>query len=153
MAWDEWEQLKADTAARGGPAHMQINQLADPGGGSATSSVTEGLKSTKAAWNKAGEGVGGLREGIGKALTKLADGQKGLGDDVGCLTAGAQQDVYSSWTRYVKSVNERCGGVKEVLEQVGHDLLLTDEGVRAAFGNIDTKYTDTPAVGGQGSGR
>jgi hypothetical protein len=152
MAWDEWEQLKADAATRGGPARMQLNQVADPGG-SSTSSVTEGLKSTKAAWNKAGEGVGGLREGIGKALTKLADGQKGLGDEAGCLTAGAQQDVYGSWARYVKSVNERCGSVKEVLEQVGHDLLLTDEGVRAAFGNIELKYADTPAVGGQGSGR
>ncbi|MHB9859445.1 hypothetical protein [Streptomyces sp. YIM S03343] len=115
--------------------------------------MAEGLKSTKAAWNKAGEGVGGLRDEISKALTKLSDGQKGLGDDAGCLTAGAQQEVYRSWARYVKSVNERCGGVKEVLEQVGHDLLLTDEGVRAAFGNVDLKYADTPALGGHRSGR
>ncbi|MFC8566594.1 hypothetical protein ACFUIW_12630 [Streptomyces sp. NPDC057245] len=152
MAWDEWEQLKADVAARGGPTKMQINQVADPGG-NATSSVTDGLKSTKAAWNKAGEGVGGLREEIGRALTKLAEGQNGLGDDAGCLTVGAQQDVYGSWARYVKSVNERCGSLKEVLQKVGHDLLLTDEGVRAALGNIDMKYADTPAIGGQDSGR
>ncbi|MEU8955834.1 hypothetical protein AB0C93_16185 [Streptomyces sp. NPDC048518] len=152
MAWDEWEQLKADVTARGGPEHMQIDHV-DPGTGATTSGVTGGLKSTKAAWNKAGEGVGGLKEGIGKALTKLSDGQEGLGDSAGCLTAGAQRDVYNSWARYVKSVNERCGGVKEVLEQVGHDLVLTDEGVRAALGNIDLKYADTPAVGGHGSGR
>lgn len=31
MAWDEWEQLKAE-AAGGGTAHMQLNQL-DPGSG------------------------------------------------------------------------------------------------------------------------
>ncbi|MFF3330140.1 hypothetical protein ACFYWX_11350 [Streptomyces sp. NPDC002888] len=31
MAWDEWEQLKSQ-AARGGSAHMQLNQL-DPGSG------------------------------------------------------------------------------------------------------------------------
>ncbi|MEU3251891.1 hypothetical protein [Streptomyces sp. NPDC006997] len=154
MAWDEWDQLKADAAARGGPAQTQINGIpADGGSGPTQSGVTDGLKSTKAAWNKAGEDVGGLRDDIGKALTKLSDGQKGLGDDAGCLSVSAQRDVYSSWARYVKSVNERCGSVKEVLEQVGHDLLLTDEGVRAAFGNIDLKYADTPAVGGQGSGR
>ncbi|MFE1200889.1 hypothetical protein ACFW5V_04290 [Streptomyces sp. NPDC058762] len=152
MAWDEWERLKADVATRGGSAHMQINHVADPGG-STTSSVTGGLKSTKAAWNQAGEGVGGLREGISKALTKLAEGQQGLVNDGGCLTVGAQQDVYGSWDRYVKSVGERCGSLKEVLEKVGHDLLLTDEGVRAALGNIDMKYADTPAVGGQGSER
>ncbi|MET9493547.1 hypothetical protein [Streptomyces sp. NPDC006552] len=154
MAWYEWEQLKADAAARGGPAHMRIDHVADDGGsGPAQSGVTGGLKSTKAAWNKAGEGVGSLRDGIGKALTKLSEGQKGLGDGAGCLTAGVQQDVYSSWARYVKSVDERCGSIEEVLEQVGHDLVLTDEGVRAAFGNIDVAYTDTPAVGGQDSVR
>nr|BFD84877.1 hypothetical protein StreXyl84_42780 [Streptomyces sp. Xyl84] len=153
MAWDEWEQLKADAAARGGSEKVHIDQVADPGGGNVTSSVTDGLKSTKAAWNKAGEGVGGLRDEIGKALAKLSDGQRGLGDDAGCLTAGAQQMVCSSWARYLKSVSERCGGVKEVLDQVGHDLLLTDEGVRAAFGNVDLKYADTPALGGHGSGQ
>ncbi|MEU7021733.1 hypothetical protein ABZ990_13875 [Streptomyces sp. NPDC046203] len=154
MAWDEWDRLKADAAARGGPEHMRIDQIApDPGGGSATSAVTQGLKSTQAAWNKAGERVGGLREGVGEALTKLSDGQNGLGDQAGCLTAGAQTDLYDSWARYVKSVGEKCGDVKGVLEQVGHDLLLTDEGVNAAFGNIDLKYADTPAVGGDGAGR
>ncbi|MEV3853716.1 hypothetical protein AB0J38_05235 [Streptomyces sp. NPDC050095] len=154
MAWDEWEQLKTQAAERHSTG-MQIDHLAEPdgGGGSATSGVTQGLKSTKAAWNKAGEGVGELREGIGKALTRLQDGQKGLDADAGCLTVGAQKDVYDSWVRYVKSVNERCGSVKEVLEQVGHDLLITDESVRSAFGAIDTKYADTPAVGGQGAGR
>ncbi|MFS4094054.1 hypothetical protein [Streptomyces sp. AF1A] len=32
MAWDEWEQLKAE-AAKGRSAHMQLNQLAPAGGG------------------------------------------------------------------------------------------------------------------------
>lgn len=151
MAWDEWEQLKAEAVAQGGSAHMQLNQVADPGG-STTSSVTRGLRASKAAWNKAGGGVGGLREGIDTALTKLSDGQEGLGSDAGCLTVGAQQEVYRSWVRYVKSVKGRCGDLQEVLEQVGHDLLLTDEGVRAALGNIDVKYADTPAVGGKSAG-
>lgn len=157
MAWDEWEQLKADAAARGGTAHTQLNSASPDGGygpvAPAHSRVTDGLKSTKAAWNKAGEGVGGLRDEIGKALTKLSDGQKGLGDDAGCLTAGAQKEVHTSWARYVKAVNDRCGMVKEVLEQVGHDLLLTDESVRTAFSNVDTKYADTPALGGHDTGR
>lgn len=152
MAWDEWEELKRD-AAQEDATRMQVNSYpADPSGPS-TSGVTGGLKSTQRAWNTAGEGVGGLREGIGKALHQLEGGQKGLGDEAGCLTVGAQKDVYGSWVRYVKAVNERCGSVKEVLEKVGHDLLLTDEAVRAAFGSIDTAYADTPAVGGQGSGR
>jgi hypothetical protein len=154
VVWDEWEQLKAQAAGRQ-PVGMQIDQLPGPGGsgGGATSSVTGGLKSTKAAWNKAGEGVGGLREGIGKALNRLEAGQNGLAADNGCLCTGAQKDVYDSWARYVKSVDERCGSIKDVMEKVGHDLLGTDESVRYAFGAIDSTYADTPAVGGQGTGR
>jgi hypothetical protein len=153
MAWDEWEQLKADAAGRAGGARTQIDHLDEPDAGGATSGVTKGLKSNQAAWNKAGEGVGGLREKIGASLTKLADGQKGLGDDAGCLTTGAQQDVYDSWARYVKAVDERCGSVKEILERIGHDLLLTDDAVRTAFAGVDAEYADTPALGGQDAGR
>ncbi|MEE1793091.1 hypothetical protein PUR28_20430 [Streptomyces sp. BE308] len=153
MAWDEWEQLKHEAAQRHG-TQMQLNQYL-PGDGPAapsTSAVTAGLQSNKQAWNKAGEGVGGLREGLGKALTRLTDGQQGA-DAAGCLTAGAQKDVYSSWARYVRSVDERCGSVKEALERAGHDLLRTDDAVRGAFTAIDSRYADTHAVGGQAPGR
>lgn len=154
MVWDEWEQLKT-RAAEQQSAGMQLNQLPAEGGsgGGATSSVTGGLKFTKAAWTKAGEGVGELREGIGKALTRLQEGQGGLDAAAGCLCTGAQKDVYASWERYVKGVDKRCGSIKEILEQVGHDLLLTDESVRSAFKAIDAAYADTPAIGGYDAGR
>lgn len=153
MVWDEWEQVKQAAAERH-EAGMRLNQLPPGDGpGPSTSSVTGGLKSTKQAWVKAGEGIGGLREGIGKALNKLEDGQKALGDEPGCLTAGAQKDVHDSWTRYIKSVNDRCGSIREILEQVGHDLLMTDQSVWSAFQAVDTTYADTPAIGGQGAGR
>ncbi|OIK06832.1 hypothetical protein [Streptomyces monashensis] len=39
MAWDEWEQLKADAQSRrqAGATHMQLNQLAAPDGGGGSS--------------------------------------------------------------------------------------------------------------------
>jgi hypothetical protein len=46
--------------------------------------VTSGLKSSKKAWTTAGEGVGSLRKTIGVGLTKLEDGQAGLGTTTGC---------------------------------------------------------------------
>ncbi|MFD9484344.1 hypothetical protein [Streptomyces sp. NPDC059991] len=152
MAWDEWEQLKQDAAQRHGSQTRLNHYPSGDGTAPATSSVTGGLQSTQQVWNKAGEGVGGLKEGLGKALTQLADGQQGA-DAAGCLTAGAQKDVYDSWSRYLTSVDERCGSVKEALERAGHDLLLTDDAVRDAFGAIDSRYADTPAVGGQSPGR
>jgi hypothetical protein len=149
MAWDEWEQLKAEAAARSGSTHTQINHLADPdGGGGATSSVTGGLRSTKAAWTKAGDSVGGQRDGLGKALTALKTGQRGLGETAGCLTAAAQRKVLTSWTHYAQGLDEKCGALQKVLDQTGHDLLLTDDAVRAALEQVDTTYKDTTAVGG-----
>ncbi|MDX3527674.1 hypothetical protein P1P75_14790 [Streptomyces sp. ID05-39B] len=58
-----------------------------------------------------------LREDISKAMVKLTDGQKGIGEDAGCLTAGAQRDIYGSWETYVKNVSGRCGKLSGALEK------------------------------------
>uniref|UniRef100_A0AAU3GRW1 Uncharacterized protein n=1 Tax=Streptomyces sp. NBC_01401 TaxID=2903854 RepID=A0AAU3GRW1_9ACTN len=154
MAWDEWEQLKQDASRQSStPTQLEQHPAGEVPGPTPAGGGSGGLKSSRQAWNRAGEGVGSLREGIGKALNRLEDGQHGLAGETGCLAAGAQKDVYESWVRYVKAVNERCGGVKKVLEKAGRDLLTTDEAVRPSFGAIDTAYADTPAVGGRNPGR
>ncbi|MFF1650029.1 hypothetical protein [Streptomyces sp. NPDC058240] len=149
MAWDEWEQLKTDAAARGS-AQMQLNQYpADQGGGPAAGSASGDLKSDKKAWVKAGEGVKGLMDGIGKALTKLSEGQAGLGDTSGCQSAAAQKDLYGSWRKYVGDVSSRCDGLGGLLEGAGHDLSKSDQTVREELDKLQLKYEDTEAVGGQ----
>jgi hypothetical protein len=151
MAWEEWEQLKSAAAERGA-AHTELNQLPADQGPSGTPAVPgEGdqLKSRKATWTKAGHDIRGLRDNIGKALTKLEEGQRGLGKDSGCLTAGAQHDVHASWKRYVTDVGKRCGALADVLEKTGNDQLRTDDAVRAELDRLKTEYQDTPAAGGQ----
>jgi hypothetical protein len=144
VAWDEWEQLKS-AAAEQHAAQMQLNHVPlDPGGGTGT------LVSNKPAWSKAGQDVGSLREDISKAMGKLTDGQKGLGDDAGCLTAAAQKDVHDSWETYVKNVSGRCGKLSALLEKAGNDQLKTDEAIEVEIGNLKVEYADTPAVGGKG---
>ncbi|MFD5698490.1 hypothetical protein [Streptomyces lasiicapitis] len=147
MAWEEWEQLKAE-AAEQHTTRMQLNQ-AEPDSGVDTGT----LVSNKAAWAKAGHDIGSFREGIGEALGKLSDGQNGLGADTGCRTAAAQKEVHASWERYVKGVSRRCGKLAGLLEKAGNDQLRTDDSVRAAIGNLKITYEDTPAVGGHGKGR
>ncbi|MEK8144353.1 hypothetical protein NKH18_28540 [Streptomyces sp. M10(2022)] len=80
MAWDEWEGIKADVAARVSTqpqTQLQLNQHPADQGGGAPAGASENLKSDKKVWVKAGEGVRGLKDGIAKALTKLDDGQAG----------------------------------------------------------------------------
>lgn len=149
MAWDEWEQLKAQAAA-GGSTQMQLNQYpADPGGGGPTGGPSEDLKSDKKAWVKAGEGVTGLKDGIGKALTKLADGQAGLGDTAGCQSAAAQKELYDSWKKYVDGVSGRCDALGSLLQQSGHDLSKSDQTVMEELDRLALRFQDTEAVGGQ----
>lgn len=144
----EWAQLKRDANAG-----MSLDSVGTPGWADEGGGGQGGLKSSKAAWTKAGEGVGSLRGSIGKALTELADGQKGLGKDTGCLTAAAQRDVHDSWERYVKDVRKRCAALQEVLEKTGDHFYKNDEAIKGAFDKLDDGYKDTPAVGGHGKGR
>ncbi|MCE3033783.1 MULTISPECIES: hypothetical protein [unclassified Streptomyces] len=149
MSWDEWEQLKADAASRGGTG-MRLNQTLPAGTGGDTA---DGLKSDKKVWTKAGEDTKGLQDGLGKALGRLADGQSGLGDPAGCRSAAAQKELYDSWKKYVGDVNGRCGDLGGLLERAGRDLAMTDGEVKAALDKIKAKYVDTEAVGGQAQDR
>lgn len=56
---------------------------------------------------KAGEGVTGLKGGVGKALTKLAEWQTRLGDTTGSHSAAAQKELYASWKKHVSDVSGR----------------------------------------------
>jgi hypothetical protein len=147
MAWEEWEQLKSAAAEQHG-AQMQLNHVPlDPGGSGGT------LVSNKPAWSKAGSDVGLIREDLSKVEVKLADGQKGLGEDAGCMTAASQKAVHESWEKYVKNVGARCGKLSGLLEKVGNDQLKTDEAIEAEIGNLKVQYADTAVLGGQDDGR
>ncbi|MFE4536342.1 hypothetical protein ACFRKB_14850 [Streptomyces scopuliridis] len=153
MAWDEWERLKADAAERGS-TQMQLNQTpADQGGGTPAAGASGDLKSDKKAWVTAGEGVRGLKDGIGKALTTLDDGQAGLGDTSGCQSAAAQKELYDSWKKYVGDVRGRCDELGGLLERSGHDLSKPDQALKEELDGLKLKYQDTEAVGGQAKER
>ncbi|MET9124368.1 hypothetical protein [Streptomyces sp. NPDC004528] len=155
MPWEEWEHLKAVAAERH-TAQMQLNQL-PVGEGVITSGGGGGgvlkLRSDKAAWTKAGEGVGSLRDDLGKAWTKAESGQTALGSASMCLTSAAQQDVYDSWKRYVKDVSEVCQGLADVLEKAGNDQLRTDEAINSEISKLKTEYYGDRPDGGPFKGQ
>ncbi|WP_225836225.1 hypothetical protein [Streptomyces sp. NK08204] len=154
MSWDEWEQLKADAAARGS-THMQLNQaVADgSGGGPAPGAGAGRLQSDKKAWAQAGGDTNGLTDDVTKALTKLDSGQDGLGDTAGCQSAATQKELYDSWKKYVGDVSARCAELGGLLARSGTDLSMTDADVKAELDKLKLKYQDTEPVGGQASGR
>ncbi|MCX4846081.1 hypothetical protein [Streptomyces sp. NBC_00893] len=155
MAWDEWEQLKADAVQRH-TTNMRINSASADGGYAEAASgpaAIGDLKSEKAAWVAAAEGVADQRKRLGKALTALTTGQKGIGENEGCKTAAVQSTVHTSWHTYAKTLDEKCQGLQQILEKTGHEFHATDESVKDELNKLKTKYQDTPAAGGQAEGR
>ncbi|MEU2504137.1 hypothetical protein ABZ621_05415 [Streptomyces sp. NPDC007863] len=150
MAWDEWEQLKAGAAERGSE-QMRLNQAAAVDGGASGGSAGD-LRSDKKAWARAGQGVKGLKEGVGKGLTALSDGQAGLGDGANVQSAAAQKELFESWKKYLGDVNARCEALGGLLEGAGHDLAKSDEAVLADLNRLKAGYEDTEALGGQAKG-
>ncbi|MFC0599717.1 hypothetical protein [Streptomyces palmae] len=108
-------------------------------------------------WNAAGSAVGTLGGNVGTALTSLAKGQEGVGaKSVGAgelESAAAQREVYDSWKSYLDAVSGRCKGLKSRMEKAGHHQYRNDQAIKAAFTELEKKYQDTPAIGGQGKGR
>lgn len=153
MAWDEWEQIKAEAAARGS-TQTELNQPpTDAPGGTPVGEASGDLKSDKKAWATAGESVTGLHSGMGKALTKLEEGQAGLGDLAGCRSAAAQRELYESWKKYIGDVRRRCEVLGGLLERAGHDLSKSDAAVKEELDRLKAHYQDTPPVGGQAKGK
>ena len=155
MAWEEWEELKA-TAVERHSTRMRLNRLpADQGGGGTSSVGTPSgkLRSDKAAWSEAGEGVSDLRDNTGKALAKLEESQTGLDKVSGCLTAAAQKSVHDSWERRLKDIGGLCDGLAGVLEKTGNDQLRTDEAIKAEIAEVKLHSEETPASGDSGKGR
>lgn len=148
MAWDEWEQLKSEVADRSS-TRTRLNQLsAGQGDGTPGSAAFGDVKSDKKVWATAGAGLKRLDEPIGKALTRLSDGQTGV-DAAGVSSAAAQKELYESWKKYVRDVSKRCGDLGGLLEAAGHTLSQSDEQLKGELDRIENHYQDTASVGGQ----
>ncbi|MFC9888531.1 hypothetical protein ACFW3A_11650 [Streptomyces pilosus] len=152
MAWDEWEQAKAASVERHS-AKTQLNQLPVDRGGAGPGGGGDRLRSDKAAWTKAGEGISSLRTDLGKALRKAETGQSGLDKDAGWRTSVAQKDVYDSWKRYAKDMGELCEALAQVLERTGDDQLRTDEAIKTEIARLRAEHYGTPTADDPAKGR
>ncbi|MFJ9886306.1 hypothetical protein ACIQRW_10650 [Streptomyces sp. NPDC091287] len=141
MAWDEWEQLKAEAAERH-TVQVRLNQVGeDPGGG------LGGIRSSKASWTHAGESVGKLAGDARKALSALKHEQSGAAISADVLSGAAQKDVYQSWSKYIAGMRDRCVALQGLLEKTGNDQFKNDDAIRAAFDGLAKKYEDTDGGG------
>ncbi|MFD5199805.1 hypothetical protein ACFWM7_06505 [Streptomyces sp. NPDC058375] len=141
MAWDEWEQLKAEAAQRH-TVQVRLNQV-----GEGPDEGLGGVRSSKVSWTRAGESVGKLAGNARKALSELKHEQSGAAVNAEVLSGAAQKGVYRSWSKYITRVRDRCVALQDLLEKTGNDQFKNDDAVRAAFDGLAKKYEDTDGGG------
>lgn len=133
MAWDEWEQLKADAAGRYS-TQMHLNQApadqgnsGDGGGGGAGT-----LKHTGKPWTHAAGIAGDLRTSTAQAKTDLHSGHTGVAaGSEGLASLSALQTVLTSWEKRLASVRDECDSLEPKLRRVAKEMGEVDVKVGA----------------------
>ncbi|WP_149184711.1 hypothetical protein [Streptomyces sp. TRM49041] len=130
MAWDEWEQTKADVASRQ-TARMRLNQLAPAAGGGGgdrpdlASSPAEKKTAAKAIHEVLTPGV--TRDSKHTAVcTKAAVKEFGAKDGDGWDTSSALKKAHQTWEKQVKTLLDRLAAEKAALSKTGIDLRNND---------------------------
>lgn len=123
MAWDEWEQLKADALTRppGGETHMRLNQLpADPGGGSvAVPSQTGDLKVSQHDLAKIGSHAHTLYNQLwDKARLSNTSVDSAASDltQQGFALGSGLQSVSNKWDTQLNSLLDACAHISNHMQ-------------------------------------
>jgi hypothetical protein len=139
MAWEEWEQLKAEAASRQS-TQMRLNQLpADQGGGSGGPD----LASSSAEKQAAARAIEDHIEGDTRTAGAWADEETnsavkafGAKDGEGWLTAGALKKAHKTWGEQVQNLMNRLSADKESLHGARIALHGTDLSTGAGLNTV-----------------
>lgn len=133
MAWDEWEQLKADAVGRHS-TQMELNQApADQGGSGSGSSGSAGiLKHTSRPWARAAGTANDLKSSTAQAKTDLNSGHAGVAaGSEGLSSLSALKTVLTSWEKRLAAVRDECDALEPKLLRVAKDMGEVDVKVGA----------------------
>ncbi|MFI6458830.1 hypothetical protein [Streptomyces sp. NPDC050528] len=148
MAWDEWEQLKADAAQRGS-AHMRLNQLpadSGAGGGGSGGDLVVHQDDLGAVGHEAFtlhddlrtaadvDGMGADKQGNGSTMRAAAELRA-----QGFAMGSALSQTVTTWTSQVQSLLQACAHISNHLDYTqkthAHDDALIAASARDAGGS------------------
>ncbi|MFE5214421.1 MULTISPECIES: hypothetical protein [Streptomyces] len=137
MAWEEWEQLKAQAADRHS-TRMQLNQYpADQGGGSTQGDLVVGHKDLEQVGHAAHDLFGHFTTYSGHARVAseaAAGGLKGEGFALG----GALEHVTERWSEQTKSLLDACAHISNHLRYTKNQHAADDSYIAGAVSSIAT---------------
>ncbi|AEY92077.1 hypothetical protein SHJG_6810 [Streptomyces hygroscopicus subsp. jinggangensis 5008] len=142
MAWDEWEQLKAE-AAQGQSAHMQLNHVDGGGGGYSPSvlpSKTGDLKVGHGDLVKIGSAAHHLYDQLwdkARVATPSSDSAAGDLSKQGFALGAGLQHVSNRWEEQLKSLMDACAQISNHM-QVTKTVHANDENyIQRQMSSID----------------
>ncbi|MFE9488439.1 MULTISPECIES: amino acid ABC transporter permease [unclassified Streptomyces] len=139
MAWDEWEQLKAGAAERGGATHMQINSTSVDGGYAQPTTGSGGpdLLITDGPWTAAAGVAQELRTSTHNGLTELKKSDDGMGGGAkGFDCAAALTEIQPTWEARLEAVRDECDQLHGTLGKTGKQFGEIDHDVRSEVGSV-----------------
>lgn len=129
MAWDEWEQLKAQAVERH-TTHMRINSFRREDGyaeASGSGGGTGTLKHKGGPWTQAAGTADDLQTSTITAKVGLRRAHDGtVGGLAGLSGLGALKSVLTSWDERLGRVREECSSLEPKLRQVAVGLAEVD---------------------------
>ncbi|MEU1705124.1 hypothetical protein ABZ478_06925 [Streptomyces sp. NPDC005706] len=117
MAWDEWEQLKAQSAGRG-QAHMRLNHVPPDGGGGGNGDLVVYQDDLGAVGHEANilyDDVKSQADIAGTGNGSTAQAAATLKSH-GFQTGGALETTVEMWTSQVKAVLQACAHISDHLD-------------------------------------
>ncbi|GAA1278470.1 hypothetical protein ACFPWS_17070 [Streptomyces aureus] len=140
MAWDEWEQLKADALERRGEPlqHMRLNSI--PADGGVTAGGAEQTLQTDPTGKQAA--VKALQESIRPDTGTAGDhAQEPSGTTVrvfsGWATGDGLADAHKEWQLQVANLKGRLSNDQSALSKTQGEFQYVDTGVRNEIARLD----------------
>ncbi|MBQ0985985.1 hypothetical protein KBZ10_15950 [Streptomyces sp. F63] len=134
MAWDEWEHLKADAAARRQQDRMELNGTGSGGGSRPDLKTNDSGK--KAAVKALREDV---RPGADKAGSHAEESSgAAVREFSGWDTGSGLKEAHEEWELQVKALKGRLAADETALENTKRDFQHLDLGTRSRIAQIDT---------------
>ncbi|MEU2286447.1 hypothetical protein ABZ614_31730 [Streptomyces sp. NPDC013178] len=142
MAWDEWEQLKAE-AASGGAPHMQLNQL-DPGSGPVRPAPDPGqygeLRANQTDLANIGSHAFDLYNDLwdkGRRAVPASESAAGVLSKGGFALGSALQHVALRWDEQLGSLRDACAHISNHMTVTKKLHADDDHYIRRQMSSID----------------
>ncbi|MFD8425989.1 hypothetical protein ACFV1R_00065 [Streptomyces coelicoflavus] len=131
MAWDEWEQIKAEVTQRQG-GHMQLNGTKGAAGGPDLKTNSQGKQ----------RAINALAETIRPGLDKAGAHADETTDTAertftGWATGSGLKDAHDEWALQVKGLQERLAYDQAALSKTKKDFQFVEHDVESSLSRID----------------